>query len=359
MVAACSPGATLAQETFHSGGVGHCGGCHSTHEPTASGSWLLLEDNPTDLCLRCHERGNGNSWGGSVTAPGPIYGGGPFVFLLEDNLNDAPGGNDPANWIPGHQAGHNVISARRGTTIDPVFSQSPGGNYPSDNLHCTSCHDPHGRGGHYRLLYGSDYPDAVVNGRTFLYTRPAPDAVGIPLDGNQESDANHNAYRQGLSDWCANCHDLYHDQVGDQNFEHPSDRPLGGHANTYNAYRGTDFYDGDGATAYIATVPVEHPAMTSGFRGPIDNNSRVNCLSCHRAHASSAPRSGRWDFNITTWAEEGVLSGSWPIPNPYDTTAGQAQQGLCEKCHGPNVPDRPSPERDVPPGGSRLDRRRR
>lgn len=328
-----------AGETFHSGGVGSCGGCHAMHASGSSTGPLLLDDNPTDLCLRCHETDNGNSWGTGLLAPGPTYGGGPFIFLLEDNLNDGPGGNDPTNLIPGHQAGHNVVSTRKGTVADPSFARSPGGNYPSANLHCTSCHDPHGRGGHYRMLYGNDYPDAVVNGQTFTYTRPAPDAVGIPLDGAPESDTNHNAYQRGVSEWCANCHDLYHDRTGQQNLEHPSE-PLGSdEIDTYNSYRGTGFYDGDGLTAYIATVPIESPAITTDFRGPIPGGSRVMCLSCHRAHASSGPRSGRWDFNITTWAEEGVNSTSWPIPNPYSATAGDNQTRLCEKCHGTNVPD--------------------
>jgi hypothetical protein len=62
------------------------------------------------------------------------------------------------------------------------------------------------------------------------------------------------------------------------------------------------------------------------------------CLSCHRAHASSGPYSGRWDFNITTWAEEGAISGSYAIENPYEASSGTQQRRLCEKCHGLNVP---------------------
>jgi hypothetical protein len=300
---------------------------------------FLLQSNPTDLCLTCHELENGNSWGADLSLPGPIYGGGPFIFLLEDNLNDGPGGSDPLNYIGGHQAGHNVISLLKGTVEDPQFTQSPGGSYPSANLHCTSCHDPHGRGGHYRLLYGIDYPEAVVNGQLFTYTFPAPEAIGIPLDGPPESDSNHNAYLGGMSDWCANCHQLYHDQTGTANLDHPSDRPLPkAETDIYNSYRGTGFFDGVGSDAYLATVPVERNDMTTDFTGPIQGGSRVMCLSCHRAHASSGPRSGRWDFNIATWIEEGYLSGSWEIPNPYFSTSGSSQGPLCEKCHGDSLP---------------------
>ena len=71
--------------------------------------------------------------------------------------------------------------------------------------------------------------------------------------------------------------------------------------------------------------------------GPANNTSRMMCLSCHRAHASSAPYAGRWDFNIQTWADEGMLSGSYPIPNPYPIV-GPDQGQLCEKCHGTGGP---------------------
>jgi hypothetical protein len=333
---------------------------------------LLLESNPTDVCLRCHATAHGNSWGADVLAPGPQYGGGQFVFLLEDNLNDGPGGDDPANWIRGHEAGHNVISTVRGTVADSFHAVSPGGSYPSENLHCTSCHDPHGRGGHFRLLYGSDFPDATVNGRVFLYTFPAPVAEGIDVDGPPETDDHHTAYRSGMHEWCANCHGDYHEGLGgggsvtDPTLETPGGAdpgvgsvplPTGGTfgaalpdhpsnltmntdlIDTYNRYRGTGFLDGDGTDAYIAAVPIEFPAATTGFRGPAPVDARVTCVSCHRAHASSGPGSGRWDFNITTWAEEGIVSGSYPIPNPYEATAGPLQETLCQKCHGTDVPN--------------------
>ena len=52
-------------------------------------------------------------------------------------------------------------------------------------------------------------------------------------------------------------------------------------------------------------------------------------MSCHRAHATSAPNAGRWDFNVLGMAADGVNSGSYKIPNPYDG----GQRSLCNKCH--------------------------
>jgi hypothetical protein len=57
--------------------------------------------------------------------------------------------------------------------------------------------------------------------------------------------------------------------------------------------------------------------------------SRVMCLTCHRAHATSAPNAGRWDFNVTLLDEDGHESGSYALPNPYDGN----QRSLCNKCH--------------------------
>ena len=60
-------------------------------------------------------------------------------------------------------------------------------------------------------------------------------------------------------------------------------------------------------------------------------------MSCHRAHATSAPDAGRWDFNVTGLAEDGQESGSFALPNPYDGN----QRSLCNKCHSQDEYDAP------------------
>jgi predicted CXXCH cytochrome family protein len=219
------------------------------------------------------------------------------------------------------------------------------------------------------LLYGKASPESRVEGYRFRFTSDPPDAIGIDVRGSAESRSAHTAYRDGITEWCGNCHGRYHQgggpsgsptnaidrprnsetifrynasrQVGGPNasFFHPVDRSLSAEMiSRFNAYRGTGFLDGDGTDAYLPELPIEHPDATVAFRGPIAQRSRVTCLTCHRAHASSAPAGLRWDPNIDTWAEEGRRSGSYPIPNPYESTAGPAQAGLCEKCHEPAFP---------------------
>jgi hypothetical protein len=322
---------------FHDGGVGACNGCHFTHAvdggPVTS-SYLLIGENSTDTCLRCHGTTAGNSWGMDALAPGSLYGGGQFVFLTEDNINDEPGSS---LIISGDHAGHNVISPSMGSGADLNNATSPGGTYPSSFLTCTSCHDPHGQGNHFRFLYGSDYPLSRSGGYEFNYTSPAIQADGISIFGPPESDSHHTAYRSGVADWCRNCHSLVHEESSG-GFEHPQDEALGGdELSEYNSYQGTGDNSGTGVDAYKVLVPYQDLSSPgTGDTGPASSSSRVMCLSCHRAHASSAPYAGRWDFNITTWADEG-LSGSYPIPNPYPLI-GPTQAQLCEKCHGSGEP---------------------
>ena len=115
-------------------------------------------------------------------------------------------------------------------------------------------------------------------------------------------------------------------------FVHVSDRALASHVSTqYNRYDGDRApLGGNQATAYLPDVPFESPStdLTSTM-GPLPS-SRIMCLSCHRAHASSSPAAGRWDFDVQTLGEDGVASGSYPIPNPY---VDASQRRLCWKCH--------------------------
>ena len=130
---------------FHDGGVAACNGCHTMHNssngqpmnykadgtiggtPVGTGyTDLLLFANKSDVCLRCH--GNNTAsygvWSSDPAAPNAVRanrGGGDYVFLQEDNINDGRGG--ATNPILGHAAGHSVISGIKNTV---------GGSRPHD-----------------------------------------------------------------------------------------------------------------------------------------------------------------------------------------------------------------------------------
>jgi hypothetical protein len=304
-------------------------------------SSLLLFADATSVCLDCHDGGGSyHIWSADPDAPNVATanrGGGDFVFLQETNINDGHGG--AGNPILGHAAGHSVVSTMKMTIADPVLGTSPGGGYDADDLGCTSCHDPHGTGS-FRILYqdGQAVPGAV-------YTATI-DADGISLfagGGTPETNGNHNAYRSGYSEWCATCHGDFHAKWGTGALIHPSGQTLGTDiAAKYNAYMGsTDCAanppagvdpcgSGDGSAAYLAAVPFEDAANTTSYVGAANDTSKVACMTCHRAHATSAPDAGRWDFNITGLEEDGHESTSYKIPNPYADTS---QRSLCNKCH--------------------------
>ncbi|HUV29884.1 MAG TPA: hypothetical protein VMY05_02150 [Acidobacteriota bacterium] len=320
---------------FHDAGVAHCNGCHTMHnsedgafvDPDSpdGNAWLLMDETPSDVCLSCHATSRGAVFGDDPLAPPNVVGGGNFVFLLEDNLNDGHGGaTEP---ISGDAAGHNVDAPSKGVGADATLLSSPGGGFPSSELGCSSCHDPHGNT-NFRLLYGV----GVIQDGLFTFTEAAPVAEGLSINSGVEANDSHTAYKSGMSAWCGNCHGDFHAPPGSK-MVHPTDRALGGSiATNYNLYNGTvDLTGGAQATAYLAAVPFEDGAnTTTSTAGPSSGSSRVMCLTCHRAHGSSAPNAGRWDFNMTLLEEDGLESGSYAIPDPY---ASPNQRSLCNKCH--------------------------
>ena len=325
---------------FHDGGVADCAGCHTMHnsedgvpvDPANLGGnpWLLRSSTPSDVCLSCHATRLG-----AVFNPDPLfayteYGGGNFQFLLEDNINDGHGGaTDP---IPGRAAGHNLDAPGAGAAPDGVLSTSPGGSFPAAVMGCTSCHDPHGTDS-FRLLYGAG---RSVQDGVAVFLNAAPTAEGLAIFGGGESPTSHTAYQGGMSGWCGNCHGNYHNNNAD--LVHPSGRAMGASiATTYGLYNGTvDQLGGDPTLSYLPQVAFEDAANTTTSTAGPSASSQVSCISCHRAHATSAQDAGRWDFAVTYLHEDGVESGSLPIPDPYNNLN---QRSLCNKCHNKDAFD--------------------
>lgn len=286
---------------------------------------LLLAASATDVCLMCH--GPTGVFGLDPLRPPRELGGGNFVFLLENNLND--GADGQLLPLAGEAAGHSIVSLSRGTSVESRWDRAPGGTFPSHALGCTSCHDPHGNAS-FRLLRGT----GPVPGGDAPFLNPAPVADGLDVSDPavDETAVRHTAYRAGVSAWCANCHGLYHQEGGTSLFEHPVDETLdAGRRQRYNAYDGdSDPMGGSYATAYLPEVPLEGPAASVTSTAGAGASDRFHCLTCHRAHASSAPAAGRWDFRVYRLAQDGVASGSYPLDSPY---AGVEQGQLCRKCH--------------------------
>lgn len=330
VILVCAP-----THAFHEPGASQCAGCHmpSANKPDSAGAisepgnpHMLKAQTPSDVCLSCHADDLGAVFSANVNNPAPEKGGGNFIYLLEDNLNDMQDIGIGADWIPGDAAGHNINAPEHGLHTDLTISSAPGGDYPAASMSCTSCHDPHGNE-NFRLLRGA----GPIDDGDYTFLNPAPEAEGISLQFGAESNTNHTAYHRGMSEWCANCHGEFHAASDPAIHKHPSGAAIGAAiASAYRAYNGTaDPSGGTPSASYLAQVPFEDPLTTTTSTNGPSGTSQVMCLSCHRAHASSAPDAGRWDFNVTYLAEDGKQSGSQALPNPY----GAAQRSLCNKCH--------------------------
>ena len=358
-----------AVDAFHEGGVGQCGGCHVMHNPQGfNNSWLLPGTDASSVCLTCHA-GTGSPNSNHIASPdgSAMTPGGDF-YWLQKNFFWAEGSS------PDRSHGHNIVAKDYGFTADSVLLKAPGGTYSSSDLGCTSCHDPHGKVnsglpisasgsygftpvqgtalGNYRMLGGSAYDGGEhVQGYYFNYNAPIARQNSIIQYG--ETDTSHVSYGSGMSEWCANCHEaiLFTEHTSiNHSFNHPSGYSafLGDSVDWYNSYIKTGDFSGGRTTAYLALVPFERGIADTTLLDPAstlgpDSNSRIICLTCHRAHASAFPHIGRWDFSAELIADshpapgDSGVTGSDILYSYYGrdmvTKFGPGQRSLCEKCH--------------------------
>jgi len=345
---------------FHDGGVAYCAGCHTMHNSQngapvdaahpAGNAYLLAYGNPSDTCLRCHA-----AYGQFATGTG--FGpGGDFYWLTK---TFTWGSGTRVSSSPGNNHGHNIISPANGLVQDAQLTRAPGGDFLSQYLSCTSCHDPHGNES-FRILYGSADDGPVYDGTRYDFSSAAPLAKGnsrrtINSDGF-ENNNEHTVYKSGMSEWCANCHTALH-SPNTTNFVHPTGVAMGSEvAATYNAYvSGDDQLTGTQATSYWGLVPFEAVnadlATVNSLNyttGP-DPQDRVMCLSCHRSHASPFKDIGRWDFAATFIADshplatDGGATADDVLRKYYSYTFVNNQRSLCNKCHSKDAGDEPRP----------------
>ena len=302
------------------------------------------------------------------------------------------------------------VDTTYGYDADPVNTNAPGGTFVSANLACTSCHDPHGQSrrnldgsitrptpgntdkpisasgsynntavptadtsvGVYRILAGPGYS---VPGASFT---GAPDAVA-PSTYNQTEATNQVKVAYGRStatghntwsEWCGSCHPGMHYDNGAE-YVHPTDEPLNGSTyDNYNAYKKTGDLSGVQASSFTSLVPVIYNtdvydgatglkakagSASPTYAGPDGSGDRVDCLSCHRAHASGWEFGLRWNpeyefltdpsGNYYNWAGGGTGQNGFGSrgrttaeveDSYYDrpaTVFAKSQRQLCNKCH--------------------------
>ncbi len=380
---------------FHDGGTGSCDGCHGPNDVAGSYSTLRGVD-PSSTCFRCHAAAKPTEYQ-IATDPVPPKGlpplsftpGGDFAYLRKNYFwTDANGRRGASS---GERHGHNIVAAAYGYSQDTTLLSSPGGSYPSSALSCISCHDPHGNYrvvdsagtvsnegnpisgsgsygavptdtssvGTYRLLAGRGYQTKYA-GHLFAFDPPM--AVSPTVYNRSEASSDTRvAYGKGVSKWCANCHEAL--QTGmDGSHVHPADMELGAViARNYNSYVKSGDFTGSRATAYTSLVPFQSGEVTdpqklsaelTSTAGP-NQDDRITCLTCHRAHASGWDSIGRWNMKGEFLTIAGAYPGIDAIgKGSSDDSTGKLraeyqaamygrdasgfatfQRQLCDKCH--------------------------
>jgi len=352
------------------------------HSPAPGGSFLLVGTDQSSTCLTCHQHAGDT---------------GPSSYHISTAETDMPAGSAPLQRTPGGDFGwlkktynftvrgtaitedgathgHNIIAGDFGYVIDPENNTtSPGGTFPSSQLACSSCHDPHGR---YRrdetntisapapgqagfpIVGSGSYSSAteppapgqaygayrLLAGVGYSTTAPFPGVPGakVPSSYNRTEASTQTRAAYGYSmttagrtswgQWCATCHGDMH---SGGNYVHPVDQGLGSEiTGLYNAYKMTGDMSGTSADSFTSLVPFVESTTDYGVLGTHAQNDdsylngpstadQVSCLSCHRAHASGWEYALRWNMENEFMIYNGLYPGTDTTPTRPQSARGR------------------------------------
>jgi len=296
-----------------------CADCHVTHGASAA-KLLKGGTNQTEFCFVCHgnagisgfdvkngkiqsEDGNtwNPSWAGGFNQAYDFGGSGTYkaVTSVHNVEKDSGSGTMPAGVGNGFQI--------------------PGGSGAlSDNFRCGSCHNPHAGGTYDNTTYTSKNPRLL---------KKAPLGNDVPYMGlwtisNTTNNTGTNrvtAYGDGINAWCGACHGVFNTE--------------GQGATGHTA-------DGNGKYRHAMGVLVAQTGHTEWNAGldsddgiALDANGKLNCLSCHRAHGSSATTSNGF-MRYTTYNGQAQSTSSVLLRLP--------ERDVCYSCHGAAQYNKPS-----------------
>jgi predicted CXXCH cytochrome family protein len=270
-LALAAPGVAQAGN-WHRGANLLCSDCHTMHNSNRglpmrydlqaeAAPFLLRNATAESLCEQCHSGGPAGANAPSVvgvpdTAYAAVDPAGGFFTRSIDGLT-----------LPG--LGHTLGVA---PPVVPLSTLKPFA------LTCLSCHDAHGNGRYRNLLpspSGSGAAAKVV---------PLVDST-VVADGKNPAKAYATAnmlYRSGMSQWCTDCHDAYATGTA-----HPSDLTLSGYSEIFTRWTTAPR---SAAGAPLPRLRVQNPDAIQPVPASPSSDDQVFCLTCHKAHGSSAPR---------------------------------------------------------------------
>jgi cytochrome c553 len=264
----------------------------------------------TELCVSCHSKG-----AGADTA------------VMEGAVIEASdGGVEPAKWPRLLGGGFTMVGNQEPVTGSHMLlaTAAPYGSAVSGSLislECVSCHTPHD-GPNYRLL--RQQPGDITGTLISVPWNAPPDVTTTDPDGKTitvkdyayaeqsfgtgivydpatrtfsgtSAEVTRN-YRAGIAEWCTACHSRYMTRsdleaydAGDAEGATPRYRHAVGVPikSAFNHYLGaTVSYD------FQTDLPLEDKGNTgTGAIGRTDDDA-MTCLTCHKAHGSSAVMTG-------------------------------------------------------------------
>ena len=305
-VASAAVNYTLTHSGF-TGDTAACAGCHVTH--SANVAYLLIGTGTTQtaFCYICHE-------------------GDSSPYDVEDGMiqkKDAPSNTSwlATDVVPSMAGGFGFKSAGKAysqytatsrhdvdtpTVAGVVYNEAqiPGGfgaGTEVGSFRCGMCHDPHGTNtANSRLLretiFGATYNNVVLN----VYGGAGSNAFQVQNYGTTLANA------QAINNWCGTCHDNF-------NVGNDAGKTIGASKNNH----------------YRHPVGVNIPT-TTGFDTSLDtgvplSGSAISCLTCHRAHGSSAQMTSGY---TTSWRnDDNALKYGSALLRRND-------RGVCSQCHG-------------------------
>lgn len=318
------------------------------------------------------------------------------VELLTNSSFDATlnGGGFLAlpSGVPGAQTYAPASSAHDmdiGAATDPAWGMGSAA-VGFGNLACTSCHDPHGSS-NYRIL--RDNVNGHVVGGFIDDNNPTPFVTsaeeGYPLSGWRKHAAgaaqmalyrpnftepeyrNNGNANENISGWCAACHEAYvirNDNAAGTDYDYGDAFLSGGFTLTDADSSGPNgqptFHRHPVNTTLVAGDPAGYPLGTSWLRSAVTTDARVpvemrpggdaaafrtgaweyedflGCLTCHRAHGTSAVMTGWAEASLETtngtdWYPVRLAQPAVSGVNPNFTSAllRTDNRGVCERCH--------------------------